>query len=231
MKIGFIIICRYNSRRLPGKILREINDKPILQYIYERIKEVVPSDNIVIATSDEPTDEPIAEFCKLNNYQLYRGSLNNVAERFLHCAQHYSFDYATRINGDNLFVDIPTLREMVEIAQTNKFDFISNVKNRTFPKGMSIEMVKTSYYKKQYQVFSDPEHFEHVTLYFYNHDKNQNFYYHYNTKVPQAAGIQMAIDTKEDFIFMEKIIHHFESNHISYDLAAIWKIYNRLKDM
>ena len=64
MKTGLIVLCRYNSSRLPGKILKEINGKPLLSYILERLKLSRQSDQIIVATSDQPTDDPIAEFCK-----------------------------------------------------------------------------------------------------------------------------------------------------------------------
>ncbi len=197
--IGIIILCRFNSKRLPGKILKEIDGKFILQHIIDKIKSVSDIQHIVVATSTEKTDDPIEAFCKKNNINIFRGSLNNVAERFLMAAKKFNFDYATRINGDNFFIDIYTLKEMLKIANENDFDFVSNVKNRTFPKGMSIEIVKTFFFEKQMKKFNKPDYFEHVTLYLYEHDKNQNFHYYYNTKLPEAAGIQMAIDTTDDF--------------------------------
>jgi len=229
MKIGFIIICRYNSNRLPGKILRKIKGKPILQYIFERLNYVVLAENIVIATSTESTDDPIEQFCIDNGYQCFRGSLNNVAERFLKCTEKFEFDFATRINGDNLFIDISTLKGMIEIASSNKYDFISNVKNRTYPKGMSIEIVKTSYYKECYQKFSDESHFEHVTLYLYENDRDKKHYYYFNTTCPETAGMQLAIDTEEDFAFAEKIFCNFSTDHFNYGLEEIYEIIKMIK--
>lgn len=217
-------MCRYNSRRLHGKILREINGKTILQYILERLAVVVDMDSIVVATSREPSDNPVAEYCNMNRIQCFRGELDNVARRFLTCAKQYSFDYATRINGDNLFVDIPTLREMKMLTETGKYDFISNVKNRTFPKGMSIETVRISYYDDCYRAFDREEHYEHVTLWLYQHDEGRNHYYHYNSMCPEAAGIQMAIDTEDDFSLAEKIIGNFAGNHTEYGLKEIFQI-------
>lgn len=228
MNLGYIILCRYNSSRFPGKILKTINGKTILEYIIERISIIVSKKNIVVATSVENSDDPIEDFCKDNHIQYYRGSLKNVAERFLACGKEYKFDYAARINGDNLFVDLKTLEEMNEITLKYGFDFVSNVKNRTFPKGMSIEIVKTSFYNKILQKFTDERHFEHVTLFLYENDKSQNFYYHYNKICPEAAGIQMAIDTKDDFILSEKIINKFEKNHTEYGLKDIFEIRKKI---
>ena len=82
MKIGAIVICRYNSSRLPGKILKKINGKPILTYIIERLKCVQNLDDFIVATSINTTDQPIVDYCIKNQIKYFRGSLENVAERF-----------------------------------------------------------------------------------------------------------------------------------------------------
>lgn len=229
MKIGFIVICRYNSTRLPGKILKEIKGKAVIQYIIERLKEITDDDNIVIATSDQSSDDPIVNYCKNNSINYFRGSLNNVAERFLLCAEEFSFDYAVRVNGDNIFIDINSFKEMIEITKTNKHRFISNVKNRSFPKGMSIEIVSTDYYRERYNKFTTPNHFEHVTVYLYNQKNQKGHFNFYNKICPEASGIQLAIDDKDDFKLAEKIIGSFKKKHTSYNLAEIYPIYKKFK--
>jgi spore coat polysaccharide biosynthesis protein SpsF len=105
MRIGIIVLCRYSSSRLPGKILLPLYGKPILEYILEKITSVVPKDSVVVCTSDLKTDDSISTYCTDKGYNCFRGSLDNVAQRFLNCADHYQFDYIVRINGDNLFLD------------------------------------------------------------------------------------------------------------------------------
>lgn len=186
--------------------------------------------SIVVATSIEETDDPIWKFCAENNILCYRGALDNVAERFMLCAGKYSFDYATRINGDNIFVDIPTLKEITRLAETGSYDFISNVKDRTFPRGMSIETVRTSYFEECYGQFENEGHYEHVTLFLYQNDSGKNHYYHYNDICPEAAGVQMAIDTEEDFALVEKIIDNFTADHTMYGLKEIFAIRKRIDE-
>lgn len=229
MKIGFIIICRYNSSRLPGKILKPINGKPIIAYIIERLEKVVPRNQIIVATSEEQTDDPINDYCIRNNVNCFRGSLNNVSGRFLKCAEKNELDYAVRINGDNFFIDIDTVKKMIEVANTNKYDVVSNLKNRSYPKGMSVEMVKTKFYKSQYQLFKSPDDFEHVTIFLYQNEKNGKFYYEYNTIAPEAAGIQLAIDNIEDFNLVKSIIDKFEKEHYQYGLKEVFSIYESIK--
>ena len=116
MKIGLIILCRYNSSRLPGKILKQINGKEILTYIYERLLLSNYSNQIVVATSNNSDDDIIEEFCKTNQINCYRGSKDNVAQRFLDCATAFRFDYAVRINGDNILLDSHLIDKLVEIS-------------------------------------------------------------------------------------------------------------------
>jgi len=229
MRIGFVIICRYNSNRLPGKILKEINGKPIIQYIIERLQKITSSEKIVVATSENESDDPIINYCKENSINYFRGSLNNVAERFLLCSEAFSFDYSVRINGDNIFIDINSFKEMIEITMMNKYKFISNVKNRTFPKGMSIEIVKTEYYREMYNVFETKDHYEHVTLFLYSQDNKEEHFYFFNKICPEASGIQLAIDDLDDFKLAEKIIGSFKMNHTNYNLAEIYPIYKNIR--
>ncbi len=226
MKVGIVILSRFSSNRLPGKALMKINGKTILQYIIERLTTVVSVSDIVIATSVEQSDNAIEDFAKSININCYRGSLENVAERFYN-AKHHDWDYALRINGDNIFLDTNILREMITITKNGNYDFITNVKNRTFPKGMSIEIVKLSFYKIALQKINKNNHYkEHVTLYLYENETN-NYYYVYNKELPEASGIQMALDTKEDFNRSQKIIDCFQSSHINYNLKEIYSIWKK----
>lgn len=228
MKIGIIILSRFSSNRLPGKALMKINGKTVLQYIVERLSAVVETDNIVIATSVEESDNHIETFAKNIGVRCYRGSLENVAERFYN-AKLNDWDYAIRINGDNIFLDTNVLKEMLSITEKGNYDFITNVKDRTFPKGMSIEIVKLSYYKSALRKINRKDNYrEHVTLYLYE-NVNENYFYFYNKELPEASGIQMALDTKEDFTRTQEIINCFETSHINYNLKeiySIWKKYN-----
>ena len=117
MKIGIIVLCRYNSSRLPGKILLKISGKTILQHIIDRLLCVKGGYPICVATSSEIDDKPIIDYCKGNNINFFDGSKKNVASRFLNCAKANDFDFATRINGDNLFTDPLIIEDMIDIAK------------------------------------------------------------------------------------------------------------------
>ena len=119
MNIGAIILCRFDSSRLYGKALKRICEKPIIEWIYYFLRKSDKINNIYIATSNHESDNAIAEFCYGKEIEVFRGSKDNVAKRFLDCAEFYELDYAFRINGDNLFVnsEILSLSEKQKIIQ------------------------------------------------------------------------------------------------------------------
>lgn len=223
-KIGIAILCRYNSSRLPGKALKKIEGLPIIQHIHNRLAKLFPKVNLVIATSIEQTDDPIYEFCTQHDIQIHRGSLENVAKRFLEVGQQYNWDYIIRINGDNLFIDLDTIEEMVKIAQTNQYDFISNVKGRTFPYGMSIEIVRVSFYQAIFESLTESKYQEHVTLYLYDNPTIGKQFHLLNTKVPKMQGVKMAIDVQEDFDFAVQMMTVLKETDYNYSLKDLEKI-------
>lgn len=196
-----------------------------MQILLERL-ELLGSENIIIATSHEETDDVIAAYCNKHNINVFRGSLNDVAGRFLAAACHFKLDYAVRINGDNLFADAHLIKDVTHIAMANQYDFVSNVPGRTFPTGMSIEVIKTSFYNEAYSLFKEEKYLEHVTLYFYEHpDVCKNCHFIQNEQLAVAIGNKMAIDTKEDIDIANKIIEQLGNRYA----IADWKEIVQLK--
>lgn len=228
MKSGVVILCRYSSSRLPGKILKEIQGKAILTYILERVSTVVDKDLIVVATSMEDSDDPIATYCQQNGWACFRGSLENVSRRFYDAGRWKGWDYATRINGDNIFVATDVLADCLTLSQLGSHDFISNVDQRTFPKGMSVETVKLDHYKALLPEIEGTPAMEHVTQYMYQNPKD-GYHYVYNQTCPEAAGVQFAVDTQEDFDWANSVVEGMGKDHLEYGMAEIWARFPRSK--
>lgn len=233
MKIGVIVLARFSSSRLPGKALKELCGKPVLTWIIERCRQILPANCVILATSDEPSDNPIAEYATSHNVPCFRGSLNNVAERFYYAAEHFELDYAIRINGDNIFLDIDLLNEIISISNKKTFDFISNVHKRTFPKGMSVESIRVSYYKSLLPTINLSSYYqEHVTILLYEMaDKEifNNFYFVYNTTFPKAAGIQLALDTLTDFQLAEQAFKFLGVEHTKLNLETTLQLLKKIQ--
>jgi len=229
MKIGIAILCRHNSTRLPGKILKKINGRTVLSYIVERIKQAAPNNPIVVTTTIDKSDDPIVKYCRRAGLQVFRGDMEDVAGRLMSCAQTYKWDFVVRINGDNLFLDAEILSNMLAITSTNMFDFVSNVPGRTFPYGMSVEIIRTAFYQYSLEKMTKKSHREHVTLWLYENPEFGTRHIYTNTICPKAAGMKMALDTPADLKKAKTILDYGISAQRNLGLREIYNFINRDK--
>lgn len=222
--IGLILLCRYNSSRLPGKILEEVGGKTVLERLYERLLQTRGPEEIVVATSEERSDDRIADFCQERDIRYFRGDLQDVAGRFLECAQAAGFDFAGRINGDNLFADIPTIQRAIRLAGTESFDLVTNVPGRTFPVGMSVEIVRTAFFKEVMASVEEARLREHVTLHLYENDELGRRYIIRCAGLSGAKGAHFAIDKPEDLERARALVGRMNRAHIYYHLPDLLRL-------
>ena len=204
----------------------KLENKPLLRHVYDAVASVLSQTQIVIATSEESSDDPIASYCDENSINNYRGSLNNVSERFIETARRNSFDYAMRINGDNLFVELTTVRKMIRDAEES-LDFYSNVPGRSFPFGMSVEMVQTDFYESLLpSINQSAKYQEHVTLSLYEHPEIGRRKYYQNEEFPAASGIHLSIDTPQDAEIAQCMLKQLPQPIFKNELSTIVKTYH-----
>lgn len=227
MKIGVILLCRASSSRLPKKIFREFCGASVLTHILLRLTKVVPISEIIVATSDHISDDEIETYCNRSSLKCFRGSLDNVIDRFYHCAVSYKLDYAVRINGDNVFVDGISLLRMLSIARTGCYDLITNVPGRTFPYGMSIEIIKIEALTSVWQNSRNTPHAEHVTSYIYENIDDFNAFVYENIEHLNLEGKNLALDTYLDLAYITQLSSLIKTH----DLFAAKSISNSLQDI
>ena len=159
------------------------------------------------------------ENCKKKGINFFRGSKNNVAKRFLDCSLKMNIDYAVRINGDNIFTDPSIITKMLNITRSNKWIFITNVLKRTFPQGISVEIIKVSHLKEKIAFFDNYEK-EHVMPYFYKNLSKERVFNYDNTG-KKLSNVSLALDTIKDFSFLSSIIDLMEKPHSKYNIDEI----------
>ncbi len=120
MRIGAILYFRMNSKRLPGKPLLKIQDKTLLEIIYERVLKVKGLCDLIIATSSKKSDDPINILCKKKNYKIYRGNLNDVAKRTVKCIKKHNLDFFLRVCGDRPFFDYNLANKQIRLCKKKK---------------------------------------------------------------------------------------------------------------
>lgn len=146
MKIHAFIQARMNSSRFPGKVLAMLNEQPVIYHVISRLKLVKDIDRIIILTSKASSDDPLAAYLEKHNFCFFRGSLDNVFERFQDCLKTNPCDYFFRVCGDSPFSPYELLNMAVKIVnESDKApDLVTNVLPRTFPVGMSVELLKSA---------------------------------------------------------------------------------------
>jgi len=229
MKIPAIIQARMSSQRLPGKVLQIVEGKPMLQYLIERLAKCVHVNSILVATSKDSSDAPIIDFCKERRITYYLGDLHNVASRFLEIAARYHLKTFVRINGDSPLLDSRLVDQAIEFFSKDTFDLVTNVLERTYPTGQSVEVIASDAFRKAYSHAQAPEDFEHVTKTFY---KKPESFKIFNFKCNGSyQDVKLAVDTPEDMKMFQEIIKHLTKPHWDYTLEEIVPIYRSiLKD-
>jgi len=226
MRTGVIILSRMSSRRLPGKALKKIKGKEVLLHIVEGVQQIIPDEYVIVATSLETSDDALIETLEDHEVNYFRGSLNNVSNRFYEASKAYNLDGAIRVNGDNIFLESDSLKDSV-FRLSEGYDFVSNVKGRTFPKGMSIEGVNLDYYESLLpKIYESEYHKEHVMSLLYELESHS--YFIKNTTCPEASGIHLALDTPEDLKRTQGIMERLEGPNWEYGLNEIYEIYNSI---
>lgn len=204
-----IIQARMTSTRLPGKVLLPLCEKPVLQVMLERLENY--KNKIIVATTDDGTQNPITDLCKTLNMRYFEGSPENVLERFYLCAQSQNMQdesVVVRLTSDCPLMEARLIHCMYEAFQEEHYDYFSNVGERTFPRGMDVEMFRFKALKDAYENAESDFEKEHVTPYFYKthpkHFRIGNFCNESN-----HSGYRLTLDVAEDYEVIRNIYRHF----------------------
>jgi len=167
---------RMNSKRLPGKTMKIIKNKPVLFYVLSRLKKSKFLKKIVVLTSTKKTDNIIVKYCEDNNVQVFRGELNNVAKRFVKAIKYFKINSFVRITGDSPNIDPNLVDRLIFKFKKNNYDIVTNCKKKTFPKGQSIEVLNSKVFLKAFKILKRKKYLEHITNFFYDNEKKFKIY-------------------------------------------------------
>jgi len=165
MKIHVIIQARMGSERLPGKVMLPLGNTSILDYVVTRSRHIEGIDEVIVATSDLPQDNAIAEWCQLHDTALFRGSEHDVLSRYLACAELYRSDYVVRVTGDCPFLDYVMASDIVRSVQRSPVDMVLIQDENQLTRGLVAEIVSYDALAVMDKRGLEPRHREHVTYY------------------------------------------------------------------
>lgn len=210
-----IIQARMGSKRLPGKVMKELHGKTVLEHIIERVKQAKKIDDIIIATTEDAIDDIIADEALKCGVGVFRGSENDVLSRYYHAARKNCADIIVRITSDCPLIDPYIIDEMVEVFKSRSYDIVSNggsdLTKRTYPRGLDVEIFTFDALQNAYKNANEKYQKEHVTPYIYRYAR-ECFYYKCNK---DYSRYRWTLDTKEDWLLLQKIyekLYHGKHN-------------------
>lgn len=210
--IGCIIQARMGSTRLPGKVLKKIeNDNTVIDYVLKQMSFCKKIDKIIVATTTLDEDDKIFYHIK-NKVNVFRGSSEDVLDRYFRCASENKFSVIVRITADNPLIDPEIVDLIVKIFEEKKCDFATNTIFRTFPYGTEVEVFTYKILKESWQKAEKPSEREHVTPYMRNPENKfnlENIEYSENFSL-----LRYTIDRQEDFETVKEIIKNIHSRPI-----------------
>lgn len=213
MNVIAIIQARVGSTRFPRKIFADLSGKPLIWHVFNRIKYCKNIDNFLLATSLNPIDNELEEWSINNKIKCFRGSENDVLERFYFASKKHKADVIVRITADDPFKDPVIIDNVISLMINNKCDFAYNNNPPSFPEGLDTEVISFNSLEKAYYESKDVFDREHLTQYLYKHPelfRQINYSYSEN-----LSHLRWTVDTKEDYDFAKIIYQNlFKHNKV-----------------
>jgi spore coat polysaccharide biosynthesis protein SpsF len=210
MKIIATIEARMTSSRLPGKVLLQAAEKPMLEHLVNRLRAVPSLDGIILATTTNSTDDVLVEFSEQVGIGCYRGSENDVMARVIAAADFVNADVVVEITGDCPIIDPEIVEQTIRVFKANHADYVSNAHIRTYPDGMDTQVFRLATLKRSATMTDDALDHEHVTLHIRNHPE---IFPHVHLLAPPEMHwpeLGLTLDEPKDYELLKKIIEHFE---------------------
>ena len=216
-----IVQARTSSTRLPGKVLMPLVGEPMILRQLERISRAKTLDLIVVATSDDHSDDALASAIIDAGYDLVRGSLDDVLGRFIQVIDEYRLDVVVRITADCPLISPAVIDHVVAAFEASDADYASNTMVPTYPDGLDVEVVTAAALRQVATESSDMHEREHVTLGVYRRPEQFSIL---NVSDPTGADhsdLRWTVDSPVDFAFVEQVYAHLLPTNPEFEYADV----------
>ena len=203
MKPIAIIQVRMGSTRLPGKVLKKLNGITVLESLLNQLNYSKLLNDKIIATTSNSEDDVIVNFCKSKEIKYFRGSQDDVLDRYYNCAKKFSINTIIRITSDCPLMDPQVVDDVIDFYLKNSYDYVNNFYKRTYPYGNDVEIFSLKVLEKVWEKATKPSEREHVTPYIYNNPDEFSLGWIENKE--NLSEFHWTIDRKEDLIFVQNI--------------------------
>ena len=203
MKVVAILQARCSSSRLPNKVLKPILGVPMILRQIERLQRCHNLQQLVVATSSEANDDALEMLCAKADLACYRGSLEDVLDRFYNAAKFHNATHIVRLTADCPLIDPDIVDGVIDCFFSESFDYVSNTLTPTYPDGLDVEVFSFEALESAWKQARLPSEREHVTPYLYNHPelfRTMNF-----AAEKDLSALRWTVDNPEDFVCITKI--------------------------
>lgn len=198
-----IVQARMSSTRFPGKVLAPLQGKPMIVQQLERVFQSKKLSKVVVATSQDSSDDELVHVLEAHNYNVYRGSLEDVLDRFVQASDMFRPTNIVRITADCPLISPKVIDRVIEAFEESGKDYVSNTMEPTFPDGLDVEVMSSKVLKAVAEISTDQPEREHVTLGVYR--RPQQFSIGNFADVYDNSNLRWTVDTPEDFEFVKTI--------------------------
>jgi spore coat polysaccharide biosynthesis protein SpsF len=208
MKVTAIIQARMGSTRLPGKVLMELGGETVLCRVVRRLRRASMIQEVAVATTESARDEPVIEACRQLGVAYFRGSEQDVLDRYFRAAQRFGSDAVVRITSDCPLIDPELVDRVIDSFVDHHADFACNVLPRKYPRGLDTEVFTAEALKKAWQLSDQPHQREHVTSLFY--ERPDIFRHAHVCGEQDYSRYRWTLDTPDDLCLIRAIYSHFD---------------------
>lgn len=220
-----ILQARVSSSRLPGKVLKPIMGRPMLALQIERVLQAKKIDQLIIATSTDPSDDELETLCREINAPCYRGSLNDVLDRFYQAAQIWKPTHIVRLTGDCPLIDPEVIDDVITFYLNGDYDYASNAVEPTFPDGLDVEIFRFSVLEGAWKEACLPSQREHVTPFIHQQPDRYRIGHYKNTE--DLSHLRWTVDEQEDFNLINKIYEELYPVKPNFRMADILNLFQQ----
>ncbi len=205
--LHIIIQARMTSTRLSGKVMLPLCDSTVLEVMFQRLPKF--KDQIILATTDDGSEAPIVDLCKTLNIRYYRGDTQNVLSRYYEAALSHgarSGDTIVRLTSDCPLIDQQLLLDMLTEFDINQYDYLSNTVQRTYPRGLDVEVFTFDALQKAHSNATTEFEKEHVTTYMHTTHKEE-FSQGYYQDSSNNSKYRLTLDEEDDYRAIKELYH------------------------
>jgi spore coat polysaccharide biosynthesis protein SpsF len=214
-----IVQARMTSTRLPGKVLLPLAGEPMLTRLVERLRRVQHADGIVVATTNNAADDPIAALCAQLGVPCHRGSEHDVLSRYADAARLHGADTVVRITSDCPLIDPALIDRVIAVYEEGDSDYVSNMLPPTWPYGMAVEVFGAAALAQAHAEATQAAEREHVTPFLYWHPERYRLR---NVASPvDLSQHRWTVDTPEDYELVSRLFEHLMPTHPHFTQADV----------